>query len=499
MLETNQTQLSDLLIAKKHKFFVLLLACFFLVLSSNQALANDNVYDRMHKDKYAAFVMDSDTGLILHRKNANKRLHPASLTKMMTLAMLFDALDQRKIKLHHRIRVSEHAASMVPSKLGVPAGSSIKVKDAIHALSVKSANDVAVAVAEKLGGSERNFAKMMTKKARTYGMMNTRFMNASGLHDPKQVSSARDMAKLARVMIIKHKKYYPYFSKTKFAYRGKTYKGHNKLMETYEGMDGLKTGYIRASGFNLASSAVRDDRRIIGVVFGGKTGKSRNAQMELLLDDAFAKLNSLQIAKNNIPIPQKKPMSGAQLASIITQVPIPAAMARAPQKKDMTSEHKNGQKRWEMLYASAEDSMFNRMIGEGDYDINVRNRIETGLIAISAQLGEDVPDYISKSTLRLPKGIAKNASPETTTPTTGAWAIQIGAFTTRERTDNAIASTLKKLPSEYKHATNMIAPLETKQGWIFRGRLKGYSKAAAHDACKLLADCIPIPPHAYQQ
>lgn len=499
MSRVHWKQFSDLRVVKKHIYFVLILLCFSLHSFSHNAHAKDDKYERMYKEKYSAFVMDADTGLILHRENANKRLHPASLTKMMTLAMLFDALDNRKIKMHHRIRMSENAASMVPSKLGIPAGSTIKVKDAIYALSVKSANDVAVAVAEKLGGTEQNFAKMMTKKARTYGMMNTRFMNASGLHDPKQVSSSRDMAKLARVMIIKHKKYYPYFSKTKFVYRGKTYKGHNKLMETYEGMDGLKTGYIRASGFNLASSAVRNNRRIIGVVFGGKTGKSRNAQMEILLDDAFAKLNSLQIAKNNVPIPQKKPRSEVQIAALAAEAAIITPPQTPAKHQDMSAETVNNQGRWSMLYAGAGDSMFNRMIGEGDYDINVRNRIETGLIAISAQLGEPVPNYISKATLQLPPGVIQNAKPAAPVTTSGSWAIQIGAFTTRERTDNAIADTLKKLPTEFQQATNMIAPLETKQGWIFRGRLMGYSKSAAYDACKLLADCIPIPPHAYQQ
>ena len=172
------------------------------------------------------------------------------------------------MSLKERVYISKHAASMVPSKLDLPAGSSIKVRDAIYALVTKSANDVAVALAEHIAGSERNFAKKMTRRAKQLGMHSTRFVNASGLHDPRQISTARDMAKLARTVIVNYPSYYRYFSRASFSYRGKTYKNHNKLLGSYAGMDGMKTGYIKASGFNLISSAVRGNRRLIGVVFG---------------------------------------------------------------------------------------------------------------------------------------------------------------------------------------------------------------------------------------
>lgn len=213
--------------------------------------------------------MDASTGKILSQSNADKMLHPASLTKVMTLLMLFDAIDSGKIKLNDRIYMSRTAASMVPSKLNIPAGSYILVKDAIYALVTKSANDVAVAIAEKLGKTESRFAMMMTKKARQMGMNRTRFMNASGLHHPKQVTTARDMAKMGRYLIAIQPRYYRYFATQSFKYRGKSYRNHNRLLGQYNGMDGIKTGYIQASGFNLLASAKRRDKRLIGVVFGG--------------------------------------------------------------------------------------------------------------------------------------------------------------------------------------------------------------------------------------
>ena len=451
-----------------------LLTIFTFVLNGTEAKANE---------KYAAFVMDVDSGLILHRRHENKILYPASLTKMMTLLLTFEALDRGDIKLYSRVRISKHAASMIPSKLGLKPGSTIKVKDAIHALSTKSANDVAVALAEKLGGTESQFAVMMTKKARELGMTKTRFRNASGLHDKRQVSTARDMAKLSRELVTTYKHHYHYFSRKKFTYQGKTYRSHNKLMDTYEGMDGLKTGYIRQSGFNLAASAVRNDRRLIGVVFGGKTGKSRNAQMKKLLDRAFKKIGTLQIAKSTIPIPQRKPINASlEIASIKPQKRQPFnAIEPAAQLS-----------RWSMLDTTSEGSVFNRMIGEGDYDISVRNRIETGLIAISAHKGETIPDYIFNNAEIQP--IPMNKIPPRPSKISGDWAIQIGAFTSRERTDKAIITSLNRLPSYLQHGRSTIAPLQTEQGWIFRGRLHGYTKDSARDACNLLSDCITIPP-----
>lgn len=421
--------------------------------------------------KYASVVMDADTGLILHERYANKQLHPASLTKIMTLMLTFEALEQGKLKLHERIPVSRRAAGMIPSKLDLKAGSSIRVNDAIYSLVTKSANDVAVALAERVGGSESNFARMMTRKARSIGMSRTTFRNASGLHHPGQISTARDMAILARTVINNYPEYYRYFSRKSFTYAGKTYRNHNRLMNTYKGMDGMKTGYIHASGFNLVASAVRNNRRIIGVVFGGRTSKTRNAHMASLLDRGFAKINAIRVASAKVPLPPRKPGILVALNSLNKVKPAAGGIAKPETQK------------WALLNTALETGMFKNLIGEGDYDPAVSRRLETGLMAIAAHRGGR--DSYKKSAL---KPVSRPES----------WAIQVGAFKSRAATDNALRAAVKKLPSQYATQSNpMIAPLKTTDGWLFRGRLSGYTKTDAFKACKYLHDCMPIAPQSY--
>lgn len=235
--------------------------------------------------------MDADSGEVLHAVNPDTRNYPASLTKMMTLYMVFDALDRGQLKETDRLRISRRAARQPSSRLGLRAGSTISVHDAILALVTKSANDVAVVIAEHLGnGKERTFGKKMTTKAHSMGMASSNFRNASGLYNRAQLSTARDMATLAQRLLKDFPHYYHFFSTKKFSYAGATHKNHNNLLSTYDGVDGIKTGYIRASGFNLVTSAKRDGKRLIGVVFGGKTSRVRNAHMARLLDKAFTKV-----------------------------------------------------------------------------------------------------------------------------------------------------------------------------------------------------------------
>jgi D-alanyl-D-alanine carboxypeptidase len=245
---------------------------------------------RSAQPKFAALVLDADSGRVLYERDADAQKYPASLTKMMTLYMVFDAVDRGRIKLHQRLPVSAHAAQQAPSKLGLEKGETITVEQAIKALVVKSANDVAVVVAEAIGGSEENFALMMSAEARRLGMRSTAFRNASGLPDKGQVSTARDMATLARTLQRRFVHHYHYFSTASFTWGGVVHTNHNRLLEDYEGADGIKTGYIRASGFNLVASARREGRRVIGVVFGGTSPAARNAEMARLLDHGFGRL-----------------------------------------------------------------------------------------------------------------------------------------------------------------------------------------------------------------
>lgn len=276
---------------------------------------------------YASIVLDADTGEVLRSRNADTRNYPASLTKLMTLYMLFEELDSGRMKMNNKLIVSKRAAGQPASKLGLKRGESITVRQAIMALATKSANDVATVIAEAISGTEWEFAAAMTNRARNLGMKRTRFRNASGLPNRKQLSSARDMSVLAMAILRDFPHYYDYFSAEKFTYQGRTHSTHNNLLNRYPGMDGLKTGYIRASGFNLVASAVRDGRRIVAVVFGGRTAKSRDKHMVKLLDIGFERMTQRdehrggqQFATLNsrkIPLPVAKPGVELQMASAV--------------------------------------------------------------------------------------------------------------------------------------------------------------------------------------
>ncbi len=237
----------------------------------------------------AYIVMDAESGQVLRESNADLPSHPASLTKMMTLYLLFDQMEAGRVHLGDQMRVSRHAAVQIPSKLGLSPGQTLTVQDAILGLVTKSANDAAVVVAEFLGGTEEAFAAQMTKKARELGMRQTMFRNASGVPNPGQWSTPHDMAILARALIQKHAREYHYFAIRDFLYDGQDIPTHNHLLGSYEGADGIKTGYINSSGFNLVASAKRGDHRVIGVIFGGRTAGARDRQMVALLDAGFAR------------------------------------------------------------------------------------------------------------------------------------------------------------------------------------------------------------------
>lgn len=261
-------------------FLCLTFLTFVSILAPTNALART----------YTAMVIDGDTGEVLHEYRADHKVYPASLTKIMTLYMLFNALDHGKVSLSTPMKVSKRAWGQAPSKLGLNPGETISVKDAILALVTKSANDIAVVVAEHLGGTEVKFAQMMTSEARRIGMKRTTFRNASGLPNRGQMTTARDMIALAVALRKNYGGYYHYFSTQKFRFGNRTYGNHNNLLASYYGTDGIKTGYINASGFNLVASVNRNGKRLIAAVFGGRSARTRDDQMKKLLDRAYLKL-----------------------------------------------------------------------------------------------------------------------------------------------------------------------------------------------------------------
>lgn len=281
---------------------------------------------------YATMVVDVKTGRTLQAENEDELRHPASITKVMTLYLLFEQLEQGKLSLNTPLQISANAARQAPSKLGLPAGSSIEVEDAILALVTKSANDIAVVVAENLGGSEASFAEMMTRKARALGMNRTVYRNASGLPNPGQITTARDLTVLARAIQDRFPKYYPYFSTHVFRYAGASHKNHNNLLGRVEGVDGIKTGFTGASGFNLMTNVKTDDRHVVAIVLGGRSARGRDQQMASLIGStlprAYAGARQVPaVGEGRMMVadaaPQRIASANVETTAATTPVPVP--------------------------------------------------------------------------------------------------------------------------------------------------------------------------------
>lgn len=284
----------------------------------------------------AAIVVDANNGAVLHSHNPDSLRHPASLTKIMTLYLLFERLESGRISLDTQMPVSQHAASQAPSKLGLRPGQTLAVEDAIKALVTKSANDASVVIAEALAGDEDEFARMMTRKAQALGMSRTVYRNANGLPDPAQVTTARDQALLGRAIQDRFPRYYRYFSTSVFVYRGQAMRNHNKLLGRVEGVDGIKTGYIRASGFNLVTSMRRGNRHIVAVVIGGRSGAARDAQMRDLVSEHITVASTRRSAPAIAEAPETS-RTTERLASAapVRPDPAPAPAETAPARAEV--------------------------------------------------------------------------------------------------------------------------------------------------------------------
>lgn len=288
----------------------------FIAITTDQADARKRrAKAPAYNPPFASIVVDANTGKTMHQTNADLLRHPASLTKIMTLYMLFERLESGRLKLDSEMEVSEHAASQAPTKLGLRPGSTLNVEDAIKGLVTKSANDAAAVIAENIAGSEEKFAQMMTQKARNLGMTKTVYRNASGLPDMEQVTTARDQATLGRAIQDRFPKYYRYFQTASFTYKGKAIRNHNRLLGRVEGVDGIKTGYTRASGFNLVTSVKRGNRYLVAVVLGGRSGGSRDATMRNLvaeyIDDGATQRTVAAITERTAPIVASEPKMAA--------------------------------------------------------------------------------------------------------------------------------------------------------------------------------------------
>ena len=274
----------------RQRMFTAMLVCGALVAMAPTAPAQ--ALSLYTQPQYAAFLADADTGEILYSRQADEQRFPASITKVMTLYLVFEQLESGKLKLDDRVTMSRLAASQQPSKLGLPAGGSISVDQAIRSLATKSANDVAVALAEKISGNVGDFAELMTTRAHQLGMRNSYFVNPNGLPDSRHVSTARDIFLLSQATIRHFPQYYSYYQQKEFHFGKQVLVNHNNLLKTMPGVDGIKTGFTNAAGFTLSASAVRDGRRLVAVVLGGPSSKARDGNVESLLNAGFEVLEA---------------------------------------------------------------------------------------------------------------------------------------------------------------------------------------------------------------
>ena len=427
----------------------------------------------------AQIAVDANTGEILYASRSEVEWNPASLTKMMTLYQLFTALLSRKLTLDSTIPVSSRAARQPPSKLGLRPGNSIKVRSAIEALAVKSANDVAVAVAEKLAGSEPAFANQMNRTARYLGMSKTRFRNASGLHHSQQVTTARDMAILSVALMRDFPQYYKYFNQRSFEFGNRQYASHNRILQQYDGADGIKTGYIARSGFNLAASALRNDNRVVAVVLGANSSKHRTLLMTNLLDAGFEQMQDTSRRRIARPLP------------IMLDSPAPTPRPRGGSRPSVQRQQR-------------EQTPRNVPIPR----VDPRGR-SAGIAAVAAVQPVETPsaepavlvaetDYsapIPRPSPQTDALVQTSAAPDAAD---GNFAVQVGAYRSRGLAQRQLTRVLSKLPSSLNQPEPLVLSIRGRsQKVIYRARLTGYhARDEAAAACDWLkarkTDCMVV-------
>jgi D-alanyl-D-alanine carboxypeptidase len=473
----------------------------------------------------ASIVVDGNTGQVLQASNPDAPRHPASLTKIMTLYMLFERLDAGKIKLDTPLKVSDHAADQDPTKLDLKPGQTIPVEDAIKGVVTRSANDAAVVIAESLGGSEDEFAKLMTQKAHALGMSRTTYVNASGLPDDDQITTARDQALLGRAIQDRFPRYYKYFSLPAFVYHGVAIRNHDHLLGEVEGVDGIKTGFTRASGFNLVTSVHRDGRYVVAVVLGGRSAFQRDAHMRELLG-AHIKEASLQrtapvIAEQTAPREESQPAALTKAAMVSRADPTATVSTRAT--------------------TGSNDPIQPLLVKTVSYRIAATPPAALApmpaLVAAPAPQPEAPRIVVASADTVPPVTIAavksdpikpEPAKPEATTPdiaktevataapaspepakvepakseppaqvrARGGWLIQIGAYPGEDEAKQHLSAAQSKVHDKLSAADPFTERVLKGDKALYRARFAGFDKATADATCKQLKrndfDCITV-------
>ena len=427
--------------------------------------------------RYAAIVVDAESGEVLFARHADSRRYPASITKVMTLYLAFEALAEGRIKLDEVITVSSRAASQPPSKLGLAAGQTITVDDAMRATAVRSANDMAVALAEHISGSQERFAAQMTLKGRELGMTQTRYVNPNGLPDARQLTSARDLAILARAVMRDYPQYYSYFGQHDWVYNGREYRNTNGLLRGGAGYDGMKTGFTNASGYNLAASAVRDGRRIITIVLGGRSTASRNAHVAALMDTGFeverarARGESIQVAQAffeargfGIGPDSSGPIEYASVAE--GEDALSGAGSSAPPSAGVA-------------YAA----------------LSVSPPAPARLAPASSERPADVTAILNGGLpVATPPRPRPPAAREPAREPAGRWSVQVGAFRDEAIASNWLTEVNRRFRSQFASAERTV---QNASGW-YRSRFTGMTEQGARSACAALAErrvtCMVVRP-----
>ena len=462
--------------------------------------------------RYAAIVMDADSGEVLFERFADSRRYPASITKMMTLYLAFEALEAGRVRLDDMITVSAYAASRPPSKLGLSAGQTITLEDAMKAVAVRSCNDMAVAIAEHIAGSEAEFARRMTNKAHELGMSRTTFANANGLTDTRQTTTARDLTTLARAVRRDFPQYYRFLGIRYWNYNGREYRNTNGLLLTGDGYEGLKTGYTNASGYNLAAAASRDGRRIITIVLGGRSTQSRNAHVAELMNTGFeleqrrARGENLQIAQSffesrgfGIGAPDTavayasatatpySPIGGADLEDALeaeggsddtaiayTALPLPPTPATQPPPPAVRAPPPPP------IQAAALAAA----------PLNMTDSLNGGVQRPTAPPPEPAP--AAPAAAAPPR--ATSRAPATPAVPAGRWSVQVGAFRAEADARRHLTDIGRRFRDQFRNADTDI---QSASGW-FRSRFTGFTEDRAHAACSAMqarnVDCMVIRP-----
>lgn len=425
--------------------------------------------------RYAAIVLDAESGEVLFARHADSQRFPASITKVMTLYLAFEALAEGRAKPGDVLTVSRHAASEPPSKLGLAAGQTITLDDAMRATAVRSANDMAMVIAEHLGGSQAGFATMMTRKARELGMTQTRYFNPNGLPDSRQVTTARDLSILARAVMRDYPQYYSYFGQHDWVYNGREYRNTNGLLRSGAGYDGLKTGFTNASGYNLAATAVRDNRRLITIVLGGRSTASRNQHVAELMNTGFdverarARGEMIQIAQTYF---EARGFGGGSDSSG------PVEYASAGSERTATTGFGSD--------AEASGGVAYTALASAPTAPPVR------VSPAPSERPADVTAILNGGVAPPVRAAAAPRSPPR--PTAGRWSVQVGAFRDEAVARDWLTEVNRRFRSQFAAAERTV---QNAEGW-YRSRFTGMTEQGAQAACAALAErrvtCMIVRP-----